>query len=354
MRIQKVLFICRNISGRQNDGGIMVAKRNLNFFLSLNITLDVINIPPISLWKHLYNILTLRAYGETSKLRMEISNRIKEKYDLVFFDGSFYGSYVKKASLAGVKTYCFFHNIEYNFYKAKYLSSHSLVDLFVIPYIKYNEFLSAKYATRRIMLNTRDAMELERIYGQRTDLLLPTSFDPIPIKKATSNRPYCLFVGSDFFANIEGMTWFIKNVSPYIKFDIVIVGSVCSSLEQLDLSDYLNVKLRGFVDDLDEIYFNAACVISPLFSGSGLKTKTIEALKYGRKIYGTKEAFAGMDINYDEIGGLCNTAADFITALNTCSDSKEDYLSAYSLKLFESCFSNEIVFAKLEQLINNE
>lgn len=62
-----------------------------------------------------------------------------------------------------------------------------------------------------------------------------------------------------------------------------------------------NVKIIGFVDNLVEFYSNADIFICPLFQGSGIKNKVLEAMYLGVPVIGTKEAFSGIKIkNYEE------------------------------------------------------
>jgi hypothetical protein len=42
--------------------------------------------------------------------------------------------------------------------------------------------------------------------------------------KIKKNKKYLLFVGSAFYANLEGITWFVKEVLPKIDFNLAIVG----------------------------------------------------------------------------------------------------------------------------------
>ena len=94
---------------------------------------------------------------------------------------------------------------------------------------------------------------------------------------------------------------------------------------------------------------NASAVVCPIFSGSGMKTKTIEALRYGKIVFGTNEAFAGI---YETADGLflCNQANEFIIGLEKLFDSTEDskfnsssynlFMENYSFEAFEETLSN--------------
>ena len=105
--------------------------------------------------------------------------------------------------------------------------------------------------------------------------------------------------------------------------------------------------MLGLVDDLSSVYEGASFVIVPLFKGSGMKTKTIEAMSYGKTIFGTDEGFQGIDCNYEKIGGLCNTDKQFIEKINSF---KGDLINDYVLKLFKENYSNEAVQEKFNKL----
>ena len=78
----------------------------------------------------------------------------------------------------------------------------------------------------------------------------------------------------------------------------------------------LQEKCSHDVEDLEEVYEQCHIVISPIFHGGGMKTKTAEAMMYGCPIIGSKEAFEGYDVDYNQIGAQCNTAKEFIDAIN--------------------------------------
>ena len=73
-------------------------------------------------------------------------------------------------------------------------------------------------------------------------------------------------------------------------------------------------------------YTNAYGVIMPIFLGSGMKVKTTEALMYGKAIIATDEALTGYSI--DGIDGIykCNSAEEFIDAINNVADKNERFI----------------------------
>jgi glycosyltransferase involved in cell wall biosynthesis len=99
------------------------------------------------------------------------------------------------------------------------------------------------------------------------------------------------------------------------------------------------LTVHGFVDDLSEFYKKSDCVVSPILTGSGMKTKTTEALMWGKYIIGSEEAFVGFDVTPLE-GSICRNANDYIKVINGmysieiknyCDASRKLYLDKYSL-----------------------
>lgn len=77
------------------------------------------------------------------------------------------------------------------------------------------------------------------------------------------------------------------------------------------------MKIIGTVECLSTFYNNSTAVIEPIFYGGGMKTKTAEALMYGKVIFGTNEAFEGYDVSYGDYAYMCNTSEEFIDKINS-------------------------------------
>src|SRR5262249_39593299 len=79
-------------------------------------------------------------------------------------------------------------------------------------------------------------------------------------------------------------------------------------------------RVLGLVADLHAHYAAAAVVICPVTVGTGVKTKMLEALRYGKAVVATTAAAEGMPISHERA---------WVTAqsLLECADSVVDLLS---------------------------
>lgn len=350
---KRILIVSRDISLKQ-DGGTLVSKRNERLLRQLGFDTERFMVPIPSMFTRLSNIVLNQSYGETSRLKNKYIHKLKECYDYIFFDGSAYGGFLEIAAKKRIKTICFYHNVEVDYYSQKAIQSGSVADRIMIPYIRYNEKKSTRLASRIITLNKRDSDGLNNHYGRQADIILPTSFPSRNIKDlyakslSINENPYLLFVGTNFFANIEGLDRFIKSIAPFIDTKIVIVGNIKEAFRNAT-GIPANIEFKGKVDSLAEYYINASAVIAPIYTGSGLKTKTAEALSYAKTVIGFPEAFQGIELkNYPGSCIQVNSDKEFIQAIDYL-DMTQRY-NRISEKLFIERLSDESQLHELRKL----
>ena len=130
---------------------------------------------------------------------------------------------------------------------------------------------------------------------------------------------FCFFGAWNRIENLEGLTWFMENVFPFlnqnIKFEIIGPGLHNTFLNKYKIAH--RVKYVGFIENP---YLNIAqslALIAPIFQGAGVKVKVIESLATGTTILGTEIAFEGINDLGDGSMLLCNTSNDYIKKINS-------------------------------------
>jgi glycosyltransferase involved in cell wall biosynthesis len=104
-----------------------------------------------------------------------------------------------------------------------------------------------------------------------------------------------LFIGGSAPHNVQGISWFLKNVWPRVRHEcdeasLRVLGSVAHMVD----GKHQNVDLVGQVADLTPFYRKSAVCVIPLLSGSGFKTKLIEALGFGKACVSTPTGAVGL------------------------------------------------------------
>lgn len=295
--------------------------------------------------------------GNILGMTHDIQNQIlkilsQNKYDFVFINTSNFGQLIKKISrrFPSIKIITLCHNVEVYYIREAIRSERKLhkVLTYVVTYI--NEQKSIRYSDSIITLNKRDSDNLRKLYGRGASDIIPIClqdrFDITKLKVNGNKRPTGLFIGSNFYANLEGVRWFCKRVAPFVNADIIIVGKDFE-LNKTELEQNKNVTVVGTVNSIEDYYYSADFIFSPIFYGSGMKTKTAEAFMFGKPFFGTTEAFEGYDVEYDKVGALCNSDVEFIDAIE---NNKVSYID-YSRQLFLSNYSYESLVNKITDII---
>lgn len=305
--------------------------------------------------KKLWNIIS----GSSFLLSKSGENRIielchKNKYDLVFVDHSIYGKLIKRIKLeCAISVVSFFHGIM-TFQTEEYQRLNKTSLFYSIPKCntKINEKLVVNYSDKCILLNNRDELNLVKFYGRTADLFLPVYLDSRVniVQENLTDKYELLFVGGYFWPNVHGIKWFVENVMPQLPQTVrlTIVGNNMDRL-RTEFKDS-RITVLGRVDSLDDYYNHADAVIGPIFEGEGMKTKTTEALMYGKLYIGTDEALVGFDC-YDDY--RCNTADEFVNTITQLSLKQKTKFHQKYRDIYNNCYSPQMAEKKLRRLFES-
>jgi glycosyltransferase involved in cell wall biosynthesis len=132
------------------------------------------------------------------------------------------------------------------------------------------------------------------------------------------------FIGAmDWLPNQEGVLWFIREVWPEV-FRILPVAEFHVAGRNIPAWLYKyngrGVVIRGEVPDAKSFINENLIMVAPLFSGSGLKIKVLEAMAMGKIVAATPIALEGIPIEDGKEGFSFSTAKEFATLSLKISD----------------------------------
>ena len=155
------------------------------------------------------------------------------------------------------------------------------------------------------------------------------------------SKPLCVFLGSFFPANVQGVEWFVREVYHNVDISLKIVGKGMDKLKLVG-KDWLDPDIEIITDapQLEPYFIQADIMVIPIFKGSGMKVKTCESLMFGKNILATDEAWEGYDLDFDRAGGRCNSAWEFIQRIKDLSKVPVPRFNAYSREVFLSKYSD--------------
>ncbi len=337
-----ILFVTSNGIEDAAFGGAKASRRNYELMKKYG-EVDVVTIQKRSNIASLLSALQGFFPPTGKKDLVQVGTMLAAKqYDLVFLDGSHFGNMAKYVKDKHRKVICFFHNCEYDYIEVRFGKQDSLKKSVYKKLIERQERLAAQSADCNIVFTRRDAERIRDLYGVPLPEILPLSLiDAYEKRAASGGERKCLLFGPIGQANEEGFGWFVDNVSPYLHCPTRVAGKGFE-VHQKDWASE-KVEVLGYVDDIAQLYADAACVAIPLLSGGGMKIKTAEALMFGKYIFGTDEAFVGYELAYEKVGGKCNSAQEFIEKINAFLDKDIEEFHSYSRKIYEEKYSQQAV-----------
>ncbi|HMJ34647.1 MAG TPA: glycosyltransferase [Baekduia sp.] len=167
--------------------------------------------------------------------------------------------------------------------------------------LRRREALVARSVAAVSLVGAPEAAELQRRAGVPVDCL-PMSV-PIPTEPADVAAQPCasaLFVGGlDYHPNFEAVAWFADAVLPVARaalpdFELHVVGHCPADVAaELGGHDRPGLVLRGYVDDLAAEQRAHRAFVAPIRSGTGVKTKVVEAMAAGLPVVSTRLGIDG-------------------------------------------------------------
>lgn len=189
-----------------------------------------------------------------------------------------------------------------------------------MPFVRLSERLVIKNRNNKVFtFSQKDKQLLKNLYLVDSEVTC-LYIDDIVIKSRPKNigNYYVFFANWKRWDNLSGLKWFIKYVLPEvndnIEFKIIGCGLQNSVLELL--LEYPNVEYLGFIDDPYPLISNSRALLSPLFTGAGVKVKVLESLASGTHVIGTEISFEGIPSEFEDFMLVANYAEDFISLIN--------------------------------------
>ncbi|MUL38106.1 glycosyltransferase family 4 protein [Gloeocapsopsis dulcis] len=132
-----------------------------------------------------------------------------------------------------------------------------------------------------------------------------------------------------------------------------IVGRICEELTDVELP--ANVQLTGWIDDLESVYEEADIVINPVYFGSGLKIKNVEALCHSKPLVTTTVGAEGLEHGINDAFLVSDHPKEAFEQISTLIES-EEIRKKFSDKAYAFACQNlaeDKVYRELYQVLNN-
>lgn len=132
------------------------------------------------------------------------------------------------------------------------------------------------------------------------------------------------FIGSlDWLPNAEAVRWFLRNVWPQItqKFpDLQFHFAGRNAPEDLKGLKSGSVICHQDVEDAKAFINNYPVMVVPIFAGSGIRVKILEAMSLGRVVITTSIGMEGIPAKHMQEVIIANSVNDFVESIQFCID----------------------------------
>jgi succinoglycan biosynthesis protein ExoO len=220
----------------------------------------------------------------------------------------------------------------------------------------HDEFRLLGMADAVIAIQQDEAAKVAAALPHRTVITAPHATTPVAAAQPGADD-LLLFVGSNTAPNIVGLEWFFREVWPLVQVErpgvrLKIAGSVARAIAAAPDG----VTMLGVVADLAPLYAEAGVVISPLYTGSGLKIKLVEALAAGKAVAGTTITAQGVEAEVAGAMAIEDDPVRFAEAIVALLDNRprRAALAAAALACAQAHFSPGACFRDLTAFVRGE
>ncbi len=201
----------------------------------------------------------------------------ENEYDVIILFYTYFANLLKDKDIKAKKVYF----MEDCMFLQQYSWDKDTVEGVTVGKLLDEEIERLSYFDEIFCISYDEKIFYEKVVGKNIHFfphLLPDDVKKVqtPVEK---RRWDVFFIGFNNPFNLEGLNWFLDEVYPKLDngIKVLLAGSVTKNIE----TKYQNIDIIPFIPDLDEIYEDVKIVVCPMFRGTGMKIKVVEAMSKG-------------------------------------------------------------------------
>ncbi len=207
-----------------------------------------------------------------------------------------------------------------------------------------------------VPITERDRKEFNRMGNVKPAFVCPATLDGYDFTEPVSIKPNSslFFLGSlDWKPNQEGLLWFINHVFPKVK---LLYPAVAFHVAGRNAPGWLVHKIRGNgvvfhgeIADAQQFMREHGVLISPCFSGGGMRVKIIEAMNHGKPVVTTSIGAEGLNTVHDKNILIGHSSPEFVDHIDRLLKFPDFYIKigTNALSFVRQNFDNMKVTADL-------
>lgn len=290
------------------------------------------------------------------KMKEKLSEYIEcNNYDYIYIDHLQLAVYIDLFLSNKSKIILDQHNCESVIMKRRFDKEKSFLKkmFFYFEYMKLKSFEKKclNIVNRVIVLSEEDKKEMIKISKAPSDkfyiIPIPVTIDYVKNRNTkVKDKIKLLFLGTmSWYPNSHGILWFLKQVIPlmnqkYIDYELYIVGKSPGKDIIEESRKYDNIHITGYVNDTNDYIEICDAMVVPLFIGSGMRVKILEALGKALPIITTQIGLEGIKAQDEKEILIANNAVEFIKCIQKLyNEEMYNNLQTNGLELFNKQYS---------------
>jgi len=270
-----------------------------------------------------------------------------QTFDIVQIEGLYGLAYVpsiRKWSKAKIVYRA--HNVEHLIWKRvaeqeKHILKRKYVENFSKRLEQYEKKVMNTYDLL-VPISEQDAYLFNELNNTKPQVVIPYGMEVLElIPEPNSSKDFYFLGALDWMPNVLGLRWFLDKCWPRFveEFSMATcwIAGRNPSKELWRTMRGKGIHFLGEIEDAKQFSREHAIMIVPLFAGSGMRVKIIEAMAMGKPVIATSIAAEGLPVKHRKHILLADNADDFLKAM------KELYTSP---TLFEELRKNAYALVK--------
>ncbi len=293
----------------------------------------------------------------------------KNHHDVIQLEGLYLFPYLDdiKCNSNGIIAYRA-HNVEYEIWAQNATLEKNIFKEIILKILsrrirKMETDIINKYDLL-IPISDTDKEKFKKMGNAKPTMTIPCGYnlDQLPEKASTSRITYPAFfyIGAlDWAPNIDGLIWFLEKVWKQFSHNNKAVFYIAGRNASKQFINYLNqqtsVIFLGEIQDAKEFILSHDVLVIPLFSGSGMRVKIIEAMALGKPIITTKTGISGIQAKEGDNILIADNEKEFIYKMNEITHDKKLFtkISHNATSFIKENFNNFVISSSLIDFYNN-
>ena len=284
-------------------------------------------------------------------------------YDIVQLEGLYLCPYIpdiRKCSHAKVVLRA--HNVEHEIWSRMVDNEKSFAKRFykriIAKRMRRFELSHINSYDYLVPITDRDAEFFSKSGNSKPIFVVPTGIESdnplLSIDSAKAEFPTFSYLGAlDWQPNVEGIEWFVWNVwnkyrTKHIGAKFRVAGrNANEEFEKFLISN--GVDYYGELENVVDYYASGTILVVPLFSGSGMRIKIVEAMSAGKVVITTTLGTEGIATKNGKNIFVADNAEDFIACMEKIASDKclYDEISVNARKFVVENYDNNIIASRL-------